>query len=198
MNAPTAGLIRYDAMCRAIDAAYEVDEVKDIRDKALAMEVYNRQAQNVENERRACEIRLRAERKVGQLRREEEKATRLPSPRGGRQIPKNKERRKELGISKKQDENWQKLATVPEELFEAALAGPEKPTTTGIMAKIAETRKKPMDDNALWVWGRLNDFARKGILDDSPERVWSEMEEHMRADIRRLAPLICDWLGRLE
>ena len=30
-------LVRYDAMCRAIDAAYEVDEVKDIRDKARAV-----------------------------------------------------------------------------------------------------------------------------------------------------------------
>jgi hypothetical protein len=37
----TAGvteLVKYDAMCRAIDAAYEVDEVKDIRDQARALE----------------------------------------------------------------------------------------------------------------------------------------------------------------
>jgi hypothetical protein len=54
-------------MCRAIGAAYEVDEVKDIRDKAIALETYARQAKNVEAERQACEIRLRAERKVGQL-----------------------------------------------------------------------------------------------------------------------------------
>jgi hypothetical protein len=60
-------LVRYDAMCRAIDAAYEVDEVKDIRDEAVALEIYARQAHNVEAERRACEIRLRAERKAGAL-----------------------------------------------------------------------------------------------------------------------------------
>ena len=30
MKAATS-LIRYDSMCKAIDAAYEVDEVKDIR-----------------------------------------------------------------------------------------------------------------------------------------------------------------------
>ena len=57
-------LVRYDAMCAAIDAAYEVDEVKDIRDKALAIEVYTRQAQNIEAERKAVQIRLRAERKA--------------------------------------------------------------------------------------------------------------------------------------
>jgi hypothetical protein len=51
-------LIRYDAMCQAIAAAYEVDEVKDIRDKARAIEVYAQQALNTEAEQQACEIRL--------------------------------------------------------------------------------------------------------------------------------------------
>ena len=37
-DASPTSLVRYDAMCRAIDAAFEVDEVKDIRDKAAALE----------------------------------------------------------------------------------------------------------------------------------------------------------------
>src|ERR1700730_8499703 len=65
-------LVFYDAMCRAIDAAYEVDEVKDIRDRA-ALEHYSRQARNIEAERQCCEIRLRAERKAGEVLRQIEK-----------------------------------------------------------------------------------------------------------------------------
>jgi hypothetical protein len=47
---------------------------KRFRDKALALEVYSRQAQNVEAERRCCEIRLRAERKAGELLQQTEQA----------------------------------------------------------------------------------------------------------------------------
>ncbi|MDX0060983.1 hypothetical protein GOC19_32215 [Sinorhizobium meliloti] len=197
----TAELARYDAMCRAIDEAYQIDEVKDIRDKALALEVYSRQAKNIEAERRACEIRLRAERKAGELRRQEQKAKGFnaasPPPPGGR-TPTNDERRKELGISKKQDERWQKLAAVPQEEFEAALAEPGVPTANGIIAKIAEKRSKPMDSAALWLWGRMKDFERNGILADDPDRVWAEMADHMRADMRRLVPRVCEWLNQLE
>lgn len=198
----TAELARYDAMCRAIDEAYQIDEVKDIRDKALALEVYSRQAKNIEAERRACEIRLRAERKAGELRRQEEKSkgAAAPSvpPQGGRRPPTNDERRKELGISKKQDERWQKLAAVPQEDFEAALAEPGVSTASGIIAKLAEKRSKPMDSAALWLWGRMKDFERNGILADDPDRVWAEMADHMRADMRRLVPRVCEWLNQLE
>jgi hypothetical protein len=45
-------LVKYDAMCRAIEAAHEVDEVKDIRNKAIA-EHYARQALNIDAERTA-------------------------------------------------------------------------------------------------------------------------------------------------
>jgi hypothetical protein len=39
-------LVKYDAMCRAIDAALEVDEVKDVRDLAMAAALYAKQAKN--------------------------------------------------------------------------------------------------------------------------------------------------------
>jgi hypothetical protein len=143
----TTQLARYDAMCSAIDAAYEVDEVKDIRDKAVALEMYSRLAHNTENERRACEIRLRAERKAGQLLRQMQKA------KGGRpsktlstteRVLTKAEQLEAAGVTTKQAHQWEKLADVPQEQFDAALADPTtKPTTAGIIRANVEPLPLP-------------------------------------------------------
>lgn len=59
---PSSPTLRYDEMCRAIARAYAVDEAKTLMDQATAIEVYAHQSQNIEAERQACEIRMRATR----------------------------------------------------------------------------------------------------------------------------------------
>lgn len=67
-------LVRYDAACRALAAAVAVDEVKEIRNQAMAMRLYAKQAKNRQLEADAFEIRLRAERRVGDMMASEPKA----------------------------------------------------------------------------------------------------------------------------
>lgn len=203
-----AELVRYDAMCRAIDAAYAVDEVKDIRDKALAIEIYSRQAMNIEAERQAVAIRLRAERRAGQLIRQMEKAKgtrgQLAGPLMTRGPEENRTLR-DLGISYDQSSRWQQLADVPEGDFEAALTAPEMPTTSGIIRKARDAAEKPkvipVAPEALWIWGRLRDFERGDpfdppMLQQDPSEVMATATKEMKADVARLGPLVAAWLEK--
>ena len=131
-------------MCRAIEAAHAVDEVKDIRDRAVALEHYARQAQNTDAERRAAEIRLRAERKAGQLLSAMDKALGGRSPTPDKRYPEGTATPptlKELGISKKQSSTWQKLGALPQNEFDFALGESVKPPTTkGILRSAADPK----------------------------------------------------------
>ena len=62
-----AALVKYEFMCRAIAEAKAVDEVKGYPGQGEAMRVYARQAKNRKLEIDAAEIRLRAERRLGEM-----------------------------------------------------------------------------------------------------------------------------------
>jgi hypothetical protein len=191
-------LARYDAMCRAIDAAYRVDEVKDIRNRAVALENYARQAKNVEAERQACEIRLRAERKAGALSREIERSN--PGSRkkdlAATVVPKSEVLR-DAGISPRQSKQWEKLAAVPQKTFDAVLADKTAmPSTNGIIRAAAEPKVTPVSTDALWLWGRLRDFERD-VLKKDPRDVLQTMTPEMLDDVHILAPKVSAWLKRI-
>ena len=125
-------LIRYDAARKAIAAAHRVDEAKKIRDKAEAVRTYAKLAGDLQLQNQACEIRLRAERRAGQLLSDMEKN---PGTRGEGRPRKDgsKIRRsagctayppklEDIGITKDQSSKWQRLALlVDESTFERAL-----------------------------------------------------------------------------
>jgi hypothetical protein len=60
-------LLNYDAACRLLAEAVRVDEVRNIRDIAIAMRVYAKQAKNREAEADAVALRMRAVRRLAQL-----------------------------------------------------------------------------------------------------------------------------------
>jgi hypothetical protein len=193
-------LIRYDAMCHAIAQAYEIDEVKDLRDKAVAIEAYARQAKNVEAERQACEIRLRAERKWGQLYKASEKAKGSPGNQHTGPLARDEGSKTlfDMGVSYDQSSRWQDLAEVDDETFEEEVVKPGA-STTGILN--GQKKQHPVDlvqEEALWLWGRLRDFRRDGILDEDPAAICQTMLPHMRVTLRELLPLVIDWLRKVQ
>lgn len=120
-------LVKYNAMNAAIAICDSIDEVKDLQDKAQAMQLYANQANNQEAEQKCAAIRLRAQRRCGELTRE------IPKGRPG---PKNDNSyRQDLPVTKPKDDvladhglqprrvrDWEKLADIPEEEFEEAIA----------------------------------------------------------------------------
>jgi hypothetical protein len=60
-------LVKYDAACRAIADAKSIDEVKEITNRAEAARAYARQAKNRQLEIDAVEIRVRSERRLGEI-----------------------------------------------------------------------------------------------------------------------------------
>lgn len=146
-------LVKYNAARNALAEAHAIDEVKDIRDKAEAMAAYARQAKDTEMIQWVTEIKVRAERRAGQMLAEMPKAkgTQLNGKSIGGHIvvpPKNDEKTlADLGITKNESSRWQKLAGVSEEQFEHAIAAAKEvagEVTTAAMLRAAkpESEKK--------------------------------------------------------
>jgi hypothetical protein len=119
-------LVKYDAACRALAVATRVDEVKRIRDIAVAMKAYARQAGNHEMEANAVELRMRATRSMDLMRQKQAatiglaKGTRGSKVKGARVD--QKPTLADAGINKYLAHEGRKLGAMPEHRFELAVA----------------------------------------------------------------------------
>jgi hypothetical protein len=158
---PMAGpLVKYEAARVALEAATKIDEVKSIHDKAVAMAAYAKQAKDNDMVNWAVEIKVRAERRAGELLKVMPKNVGTKGQLKGKSSgapkkvgPEDKTPTLEkLGITYNDSSTWQKLAEMPEPVFEQKLiavkAQGEKLTTKAVLAvksPVSSTPKEEVD-----------------------------------------------------
>jgi phage N-6-adenine-methyltransferase len=119
-------LLSVERAQQMLAACVNVDEAKQIRDQAQAIKAYLRtQKASLGAQNDAAEIKLRAERRLGELTREIPKATAEPKHdgRGGKSpatgpLPKAKQI-EDLGMTKQRVAEYEKVASLPQDQFDA-------------------------------------------------------------------------------
>ena len=154
-------------MKHAIQECYEVDEIKLIRDKTEAYRYALIQAkQSPEYIRKAEEIKLRAERRAGELLKDQ---VREPGETNKKIISQATilcPTLPDLNITPNQSANWQKIAGIPEETFEEYLHTSKEITTSGAIRIAQKTERENIPTPAL-LKGKYNI-----IYADPPWQYW--------------------------
>jgi N6-adenosine-specific RNA methylase IME4 len=131
MNEKLPALPLYNTARRALAEVVSIDEVKEIRNKAVAMKVYAEQAKDRQLIEGAIEVQMRAERRAGELLREMGKnrggAEKGVGRRGVNNAVASNDRvppakLSDLGITKTQSSRWQRLASIDVNVFEGVIA----------------------------------------------------------------------------
>ena len=196
----------YDEMCRAIEAARRVDEVAKIIDQTTQIKLYEHQARNIDNEQWVCEIRLRAERQLGRLLAERDRAK--PGPRPAKDVQQGVAHPltlSEMGIGQTRASRAEQLAGVPDAVFEEAVTRRGATIRSIIREHAAEKPIEPareeirrIDPMMLWLDSRLKDFDRDGILGADPDALMETAPERIQDKVCAAIPDVIAWLQRVR
>lgn len=74
----------------------------------------------------------------------------------------------------------------------------EEPTRAALKREVIERPKPQMAREPLWVWGRIKDFERDGILRISPAIIAAGMTPEMRSEVRAQLPAVLSYLTELD
>jgi hypothetical protein len=166
-------LEQYESMCRAVAEVVRIDEARDFHAKAAALADYHKRARNRDAEVLFSEVRVRAERKVGELlgvlAGAGGRAKQGRPPKGNTLLPLTLE---ELGVEKIESSRYQAIANIPEKAFESALWK-------------ARLLKKPVSSAALRMLGRPK-LQRSTWDYKTPEELATEQRAKEERDFRRV------------
>lgn len=150
MSKSTA-LAKVEAAYRALSEARTVNELAHIRNQAEAIRYAAKQAQmGIEMINDAAELKLRAERRAGELLRETEKAKGAREPGTDRGTTRYHDDTAsptydDLGIDKLRASRWQQIAEVPQDDFEQYIADTrtdQKEVTTAGILRLAQSVRR--------------------------------------------------------
>jgi hypothetical protein len=179
-----AALPVYDRACRALAEARSIDEVKDIRDQAVAMRLYAKQAKNRDLEADAVELRMRATRRLDEMRRAQKETVGLAKGGGGKHGRKRvaeKPTLKDAGIDKNLAHAGRKLGALSEQEFEHTVAEARDAVTSAV-GRVVKSIALPEEDGdkaeieaneiTLPQWKAMSAAERRECLD--PKNVPSD------------------------
>ena len=113
----------------------------------------------------------------------------------------------DLGLRRKEIHEARKLRAaeaanpgIVERALDDIVSRGEEPTRAALKREIVQKAapRKVMNPRALWLWGRLKDFERDGVLAEDITDLLNEMTASMRADVRRLLPKVNAFLTEME
>ena len=184
------GLVRYEQAVRALAACKAVDEVKSWADKAAAMQAYGRMAKDKTMEVDAAEIRIRAERRLGEMLTQQKAGPGLNSGnllRGSSKEPRDERPTlADAGIDKKLSSRAQKLAAVPAAEFEAEVGQwRDRVSAEGkrVSARLEKSGEKHLRDRdpEPYVWEGPSD-AELAYLEQAEQEFTSKLQVLLDAD----------------
>jgi len=143
-------IMAFDKARQQIQLARDVDEVKMIRDRAESLKQYaKQQKESLQMQNQIAEIKLRAERRIGQMLGDLERGK--PGRKLETSVVSNSEYKQTLNdnsISSSSAKRWQRIATLPDETFEQFIAenvqGQSELTTAGALRVVKTGQLSPL------------------------------------------------------